>query len=129
GMLREAAALTTQIGGEVIPSDVPGNLAMGLRVPAGLPPGVVNFVTNAPEDAAIVVEALVAHPATRRVNFTGSTRVGRIIAELCARHLKPAVLELGGKAPLVVLDDADLDCAVNAAAFGAFANSGQICMS
>ncbi|MFC4299412.1 aldehyde dehydrogenase [Castellaniella hirudinis] len=181
GMLREAAALTTQIGGEVIPSDVPGNLAMGLRAPAGvvvgmapwnapvilgvravatplacgntvvlkgselcpathgliiealqaagLPAGVVNFVTNAPEDAAAVVEALVAHPATRRVNFTGSTRVGRIIAELCARHLKPAVLELGGKAPLVVLDDADLDCAVNAAAFGAFANSGQICMS
>lgn len=181
GMLREAAALTTRIGGEVIPSDVPGNLSMGLRAPAGvvvgmapwnapvilgvravatplacgntvvlkgselcpathglivealreagLPAGVVNFVTNAPEDAAAVVEALVAHPATRRVNFTGSTRVGRIIAELCARHLKPAVLELGGKAPLVVLDDADLDCAVNAAAFGAFANSGQICMS
>jgi benzaldehyde dehydrogenase (NAD) len=63
------------------------------------------------------------------VNFTGSTKVGRIIAELCARHLKPVILELGGKAPLVVLDDADLETAVNATAFGAFANSGQICMS
>ena len=90
---------------------------------------MVNFVTNAPADAAAVVEAMIAHPAVRRVNFTGSTRVGKIIAAACARHLKPAVLELGGKAPLVVLDDADLDAAVNAAAFGAFANSGQICMS
>jgi benzaldehyde dehydrogenase (NAD) len=180
-MLREAAALTTQVAGEVIPSDVPGSLAMGLRVPAGVvlgiapwnapvilavraiatplacgntvvlkgsencprthqliiealqeagfPPGVVNYVTNAPADAGAVVEAMVAHPAVRRVNFTGSTRVGRLIALTCAKYLKPVVLELGGKAPLVVLDDADLDDAVNAAAFGAFANSGQICMS
>ncbi|WP_261521409.1 aldehyde dehydrogenase [Burkholderia multivorans] len=176
--LVEAASLTTQVGGELIPSDVPGSLAMGVRQPAGvvlgiapwnapvilgtralalplacgntvvlkgselcplthglivealqdagLPPGVVNFVTNAPDDAGAVVDALIAHPAVRRVNFTGSTRVGRIVAEACARHLKPSVLELGGKAPLVVLDDADLDAAVAAAAF---ANSGQICMS
>jgi benzaldehyde dehydrogenase (NAD) len=96
---------------------------------AGLPAGVVNFVTHAATDAAAVVETMIAHPAVRRVNFTGSTRVGRIVASTCARYLKPAVLELGGKAPLVVLDDADLDDAVNAAAFGAFANSGQICMS
>ena len=180
GMLLEAAALTTQISGEVIPSDVPGNLAMAVRQPAGvvlgmapwnapiilgvraiatplacgntvvlkgselcpathglivealqdagLPAGVVNFVTNAPADAAEVVEAMIAHPAVRRVNFTGSTRVGKIIAAACARYLKPVVLELGGKAPLVVLDDADIEAAVNAAAFGAFANSGQICM-
>ena len=181
GMLVEAAALTTQINGEVIPSDVPCSLAMALRVPAGvvlgiapwnapvilgvraiatplacgntvvlkgselcpathgliiealqeagLPAGVVNFVTNAPADAAAVVEAMVAHPALRRVNFTGSTHVGRLIAQTCAKYLKPVVLELGGKAPLLVLDDADLDAAVAAAAFGAFANSGQICMS
>lgn len=181
GMIREAAALTTQIAGEVIPSDVPGSLAMGLRVPAGVvlgiapwnapvilatraiavplacgntvilkgsencprthqliveafqeagfPAGVVNYITNAPADAGAVVEAMVAHPAVRRVNFTGSTKVGRIIAMTCAKYLKPVVLELGGKAPLVVLDDADLDDAVNGAAFGAFANSGQICMS
>jgi len=72
---------------------------------------------------------LIAHRAVRRVNFTGSTRVGRIIAELCARELKPVILELGGKAPLLVLHDADLGEAVKAAAFGAFMNQGQICMS
>lgn len=181
GMIREAASLTTMIAGEVIPSDVPGSLSMGVRQPAGvvlgiapwnapiilgvraiatplacgntvilkgsencprthqliaeafveagLPAGVVNYITNAPHQAGEVVEAIVAHPAVRRVNFTGSTRVGRLIAQTCARYLKPAVLELGGKAPLVILDDADIDDAVNAAAFGCFANSGQICMS
>ncbi|WP_198086883.1 aldehyde dehydrogenase, partial [Variovorax sp. E3] len=181
GILTEAASLTTQIAGEVIPSDVPGSLAMGVRqaagvvlgiapwnapvilatraiatplacgntvvlkgselcpethaliieslIEAGLPKGVVNFVTNAPADAGAVVEAMVAHHAVRRVNFTGSTRVGRLIAQTCARYIKPAVLELGGKAPFVVLDDADVDAAVNAAIFGSFANSGQICMS
>jgi acyl-CoA reductase-like NAD-dependent aldehyde dehydrogenase len=76
-----------------------------------------------------VVEALIAHPKIRRVNFTGATRIGRIIAETAGRYLKPVLLELGGKAPLIILDDADLDEAVNAAAFGAFANAGQICMS
>lgn len=180
-MLREAAAMTTQISGEVIPSDKPGTLAMAIRQPAGvclgiapwnapvilgtralamplacgntvvlkasemcpgthrligqvlveagLPKGVVNVVTNDPKDAAAIVEALIAHPAVKRVNFTGSTKVGRIIAELSGRHLKPALLELGGKAPLVVLDDADIDAAVNAAVFGAFMHQGQICMS
>ncbi|TKT77442.1 aldehyde dehydrogenase [Aquamicrobium sp. LC103] len=180
-MLREAASMTTQISGEVIPSDVPGSFAMGIRQPvgvilaiapwnapvilgvrsiamplacgntvvlkaselcpathqliaevlkeAGVPSGVVNFITNAPDDAPEIVNALIAHPAVRRVNFTGSTRVGRVIAETAARHLKPALLELGGKAPLLVLDDADIDAAVDAAAFGAFMNQGQICMS
>ena len=74
-------------------------------------------------------EALISAPVVRRVNFTGSTRVGRVVAEIAARHLKPALLELGGKAPFVVLDDADLDEAVRAAAFSAFMNQGQICMS
>jgi acyl-CoA reductase-like NAD-dependent aldehyde dehydrogenase len=96
---------------------------------AGLPAGVLNFLTNAPQDAADVIDALIAHPAVRRINFTGSTRVGRIIAQQAAEHLKPALLELGGKAPFVVLDDADLDGAVNAAIFGAFLYQGQICMS
>lgn len=179
--LREAAAVTTQISGEVIPSDVPGNLALAVRQAAGvvlgiapwnapvilgvraialplacgntvvlkgseicpathgliiealhdagLPRGVVNFVTNAPTDASAIVEAIIAEPAVRRVNFTGSTRVGRIIATQCAKYLKPSVLELGGKAPFLVLHDADIDAAVQGAAFGAFANSGQICMS
>lgn len=180
-MLLEAASITTQIGGEVIPSNVPGSLAMAVRQPAGvvlgiapwnapvilgvraiatplacgntvvlkgselspathglivealqeagMPPGVVNFVTNAPADAGEVVEGMISHPAVRRVNFTGSTRVGAIIAQTCAKYLKQSVLELGGKAPVIVLDDADLDAAVAGVAFGAFANSGQICMS
>jgi vanillin dehydrogenase len=96
---------------------------------AGLPAGALNVVNNAPDDADRIVEALIAHPAVRRVNFTGSTRVGRVIAETCARHLKRCLLELSGKAPLIVLDDADLDEAVKAAAFGAFFHQGQICMS
>src|SRR3954452_24527172 len=181
GMLREAASLTTQITGEIIPSDKPGCLAMSVRQPAGVclgiapwnapiilgvravatalacgntvvlkaseicpgthrligevfkdagfPPGVVNVLTNAPADAPALVERLIANPAVRRINFTGSTRVGRVIAEVAGRHLKPALLELGGKAPLVVLDDADLDAAVAAVAFGAFINQGQVCMS
>ncbi|HEY6465742.1 MAG TPA: aldehyde dehydrogenase [Candidatus Acidoferrales bacterium] len=181
GMLREAASLTTQVTGEVIPSDIPGSYAFSVRQPAGvvlgiapwnapvilgvralatplacgntvvlkaseicpathslivevleeagLPPGTVNLITNAPADAPRIVESLIAHPAVRRVNFTGSTKVGKIVSEIAGRHLKPALLELGGKAPLVILDDADLDAAVNAAAFGAFANQGQICMS
>jgi acyl-CoA reductase-like NAD-dependent aldehyde dehydrogenase len=180
-MLREAAAMTTQITGEVIPSDKPGFIAMAVRQPAGvcvgiapwnapvilgvravamplacgntvvlksaemcpmthwliasvlraagLPAGAINVVSNAPADAKAVVDALIAHPAVRRVNFTGSTRVGRLIAQSCALHLKRVLLELGGKAPFIVLDDADLDEAVKAAAFGAFMNQGQICMS
>ena len=76
-----------------------------------------------------MVNELIAHPAVRRVNFTGSTRVGRLIAEQAARHLKRVLLELGGKAPMVVLPDADLDEAVAAAKFGAFMHQGQICMS
>jgi vanillin dehydrogenase len=180
-MLREAAAQTYAVGGEVIPSDVPGALSTGVRQPAGVvvgmapwnapvilstravaaplafgntvvlkaseqcprthaavvqaladagvPAGVVNFVIHAAEDAPDVVDELIAHPAVRRVNFTGSTRVGRIIAAKCAEHLTRCVLELGGKAPQIVLADANLEAAADAASFGAFMNSGQICMS
>ncbi|MFF4898179.1 aldehyde dehydrogenase family protein [Streptomyces sp. NPDC001068] len=95
---------------------------------AGPPDGVFNLVTNAPQDAPAVVDALIAHPAVRRVHFTGSTRVGRIIAEKAAAHLKRVVLELGGKAPMLVLADADLEQAVSVAAFSSFANSGQGCI-
>lgn len=96
---------------------------------AGAPEGVVNLITNAPEDAAEVVEALIVHPKTAMLNFTGSTRVGRIIAETAGRHLKRSVLELGGKAPQLVFADANLAEAAAAAAFGAFINQGQVCMS
>src|SRR6185437_1060385 len=87
---------------------------------AGLGEGVVNVVTHDPKDAEAIAEALISHHAVKRVNFTGSTRVGKIIAGIAAKYLKPALL---------VLDDADLDAAVDATVFGAFANSGQICMS
>ena len=96
---------------------------------AGLPAGVLNFITNATDDAPEVIDALIAHKAIRRVNSTGSTRVGRIIAEKSARHLKRCLLELGGKSPLVVLRDANIDAAVKAAVFGSFLYQGQICMS
>ncbi|WP_127358421.1 aldehyde dehydrogenase family protein [Actinacidiphila soli] len=109
-------------------------LACGLFVAdvlkkAGLPDGVLNVVTNAPEDAAEVAEALVSDPRVRAVNFTGSTNIGRIIGTHAATHLKPAVLELGGKNAIIVLDDADVDYAVDAVTFGVFMNAGQICMS
>ena len=96
---------------------------------AGLPKGAINLLTNDPKDAAEVVEELIAHPAVQRISFTGSTRVGRIVAETAARHLKRVLLELGGKTPLVVLADADLERAVAAANFGSFMHQGQICMS
>lgn len=180
-LLIEAAALTTQISGEVLPSNKPGTLSLAIRQPAGVclgiapwnspiilavraiamplacgntvilkaseltpgthsllgdvfaeagfPAGVVNVITNAPKDAGQIGEALIGHPAVRRINFTGSTHVGRIIAGIAARYLKPVLLELGGKSPLIVLNDADLDGAVNAAIFGAFIFQGQVCMS
>jgi benzaldehyde dehydrogenase (NAD) len=181
GIVREAAALTTQITGEVIPSDKPGLLSLALREPvgvvlgiaswnapvilgcraiatplacgntvilkasercprtqgliveafdaAGFPKGVVNLVTNDPAEAGEVIGALIDHPAIRRISFTGSTAIGRLVAIRAAENLKPLLLELGGKAPLIVLEDADLDEAVKAAAFGAFMNAGQICIS
>jgi acyl-CoA reductase-like NAD-dependent aldehyde dehydrogenase len=96
---------------------------------AGLPPGVLNIVTHAPGAAAPVGAALIEHPAVRRLNFTGSSAVGRIIAEAAGRQLKRVVLELGGNNPLIVLADADVEYAVNASAFGSFLHQGQICMS
>ncbi|WP_037200608.1 aldehyde dehydrogenase [Rhizobium rhizogenes] len=96
---------------------------------AGFPAGALNFITNDPKDAPQVVDALIAHPAVRRINFTGSTHVGRIIAEKAGRQLKRCILELGDKSPLVVLEDANVDHAVAAGIFGAFLYQGQICMS
>ena len=96
---------------------------------AGLPPGVLNVVTSTREDAEEVGDEMIANPAVRRISFTGSTEVGRIIAEKAGRHLKRALLELGGKDPLIILDDADLDYAADAAAWGAFLHQGEICMS
>ncbi len=96
---------------------------------AGLPEGTLTCVVSAADAAHDTMVELIAHPCIRRVNFTGSTRVGRAVAMEAARHLKPCLLELSGKAPLIVLHDADLDAAVEAACFGAYFNQGQICMS
>jgi acyl-CoA reductase-like NAD-dependent aldehyde dehydrogenase len=106
-----------------------GLLLADVLAEAGLPAGVLNVVTNDVGDAGNVVAALIADPRVRMVNFTGSTNVGRIIGVQAAQHLKPAVLELGGKNPLIILEDADPDLAVDATVFGAFMNSGQLCMS
>ena len=102
---------------------------MAALLEAGLPAGALNLLTNDPADASEVVGRLIDDRRTAHINFTGSTRVGRIIAARAAGQFKRTLLELGGKAPLVVLDDADLDAAAAAANFGAFMNSGQICMS
>src|SRR5215207_6196178 len=182
GLLRQAAALAYSPIGQILPADLPGAMAMGLRRPvgvvgaifpwnaalilsargiaaplalgntvvakpseespfvggllwgeifaeAGLPDGVLNIVTHAPGEAGPIGEELVEHPAVRRINFTGSTATGRKLAEAAGRNLKRMVLELGGDNPLLVLDDADLDYAVDASAFGAYLHQGQICMS
>ncbi len=96
---------------------------------AGLPEGVLNIVTHAPGAAGPIGEAFTSHPAVRRINFTGSTATGRRLAEAAGKNLKRVVLELGGYNPLIVLADAEVEYAVNAAAFGAFLHQGQICMS
>ena len=182
GLFRQAAALAYSPIGQIIPSDHPGTLAMGMRKPvgvvaaiapwnaalilsarsiaaplalgntvvlkpselspysggllwgeifeeAGLPAGVLNIVTHAPGEAAPIGDELVENPAVRRINFTGSTETGRRLAAAAGQQLKRVVLELGGSNPMIVLDDADLDYAVNASTFGAFLHQGQICMS
>jgi acyl-CoA reductase-like NAD-dependent aldehyde dehydrogenase len=111
-------------------SPIVGGLIWGeIFSEAGLPAGVLNIVTHAPGEAGPIGDELVENPAVRRINFTGSTAVGRKLAEAAGRNLKRVVLELGGYNPLLVLADADLDYAVNASAFGAFLHQGQICMS
>jgi acyl-CoA reductase-like NAD-dependent aldehyde dehydrogenase len=96
---------------------------------AGLPDGVLNLIAHKPSDAAAVTRHLIEHPSVKKVNFTGSTMVGKIIAKLAGENLKPVLLELGGKAPAIVLDDADLELAAMECAVGSFLHSGQICMS
>ena len=87
---------------------------------AGLPKGVLNIISHRPQDAAAVTTALIEHPAVKKINFTGSTAVGSIIAQTAAKHVKPVLMELGGKASTLVLDDADIKRAAHASALGAF---------
>jgi acyl-CoA reductase-like NAD-dependent aldehyde dehydrogenase len=180
-MMREAAAITTQINGEIIPSDISGNLAMATRQPLGVilgiapwnapvilgvrsvavplacgntvilkgsevcpktyeliskifrkadfGDGVIQIINTSPEDTPNLMEMVISHPLIKKINFTGSTKNGKKIAEAAAKYLKPVVLELGGNAPLIILDDADIEEAVNASVFGSFVNQGQVCMS
>ncbi|MBR1177020.1 aldehyde dehydrogenase family protein [Bradyrhizobium sp. KB893862 SZCCT0404] len=180
--LREAAALTSQAVGEILPSNVPGKvntvqrkaagvvgvispwnfplylslrgfiyalalgntavikpsedspLTGGLMIAdwfaeAGFPAGTINVVTCDRQRAAEVGGKLINDPRIARISFTGSTAVGREVAKACAAQLKRVILEMGGKNPILVLDDADVDYAVNVAFFGAFLHQGQICMS
>jgi aldehyde dehydrogenase (NAD+) len=182
GLFRQAAGAAYAPLGQILPTDMPGAMAMAVRKPvgvvaaiapwnaalilsarsiaaplvfgntvvlkpseespfsggllwgeifaeAGLPAGVLNIVTHGPGEAGPIGDELVENPKVRRINFTGSTATGRRIAEAAGRNLKRVLLELGGQNPLIVLDDADLDYAVDAAAFGAFLHQGQICMS
>lgn len=92
---------------------------------AGLPPGLLQVLPG----GADVGEAMITHPLVRVISFTGSTNAGRRVGELAGKHLKRAHLELGGNSALIVLDDADLDAAVNLAAWGSFFHQGQICMT
>ncbi|KAI2788818.1 Vanillin dehydrogenase [Penicillium oxalicum] len=96
---------------------------------AGLPAGCLNVLYHQTSDAAAVTNTLIAHPYVRKINFTGSTHVGSIIASTAGKYIKPVLLELGGKASAIVLDDADLDKAAMNCALGSFMHSGQICMS
>jgi acyl-CoA reductase-like NAD-dependent aldehyde dehydrogenase len=96
---------------------------------AGLPAGCLQTIIHRPTDAAKVTSALISHPAIKKVNFTGSTAVGAIIASQCGKFLKPCVMELGGKAPSIVCEDANIQTAALQCALGSFLHAGQICMS
>lgn len=96
---------------------------------AGLPAGVFNVVTCSRDSVQAVGDVLVTSPEVGGISFTGSTAVGRQIARDGAYHLKTVAMELGGKDALIILDDADMERAVDAATFGTFMNQGQICMS
>ncbi|QPC72190.1 hypothetical protein HYE68_002942 [Fusarium pseudograminearum] len=96
---------------------------------AGLPNGCLNLIFHKPEDAPLITEALIAHPAIKHINFTGSTQVGSMISIEAAKHLKPILMELGGKGNAIVLKDANLEVAATQCAIGAFFNAGQVCMS
>ena len=93
---------------------------------AGVPPGVVNLVYGKP---AVISEYLIAHPAIRLVTFTGSVPVGKHLAALCGRHMKPAIMELGGNSPVIVWEDADADVLATRSVAAKSRNAGQVCVS
>ncbi|MGW2840044.1 aldehyde dehydrogenase family protein [Streptomyces sp. NPDC001493] len=105
---------------------VGGTLIAKIFEDAGLPAGLLNVVVT---DIAEIGDALLEHPVPQVISFTGSDKVGRHVATVGAAHLKRVVLELGGNSALIVLDDADIDYAVDAAVFSRFVHQGQVCMA
>ncbi|WP_316311292.1 aldehyde dehydrogenase family protein, partial [Clavibacter michiganensis] len=91
-----------------------------------LPAGLLNVVIT---DIAEIGDAFIEHPIPKVISFTGSDKVGRHVATVCASHFKRSVLELGGNSAIVVLDDADIDYAVDAAVFSRYVHPGQVCMA
>jgi aldehyde dehydrogenase (NAD+) len=125
-----APALATG-NGVVLKPDLQTMISGGLFIgkifeDAGIPKGLLNVTVCSSSE---IKDAFVEHPIPQIISFTGSTRVGRHIGELCGRHLKRVALELGGNNAMIVLKDADIERAASSAAFGKFLNSGQICMS
>ncbi|KPA93108.1 MULTISPECIES: NAD-dependent succinate-semialdehyde dehydrogenase [Pseudomonas] len=110
------------------PEETPASPAALLRafVDAGVPPGVVGLVFG---DPAQISSYLIAHPVVRKVTFTGSTPVGKHLAALAGQHMKRATMELGGHAPVIIAEDADVEAAVKAMAGAKFRNAGQVCIS
>lgn len=103
-----------------------GTLVAKIFEDAGLPGGLLNVVVT---DIAEIGDAFIEHPVPKVISFTGSDKVGRHVATVCASHFKRAVLELSGNSALVVLDDADIDYAVDAAVFSRYVHQGQVCMA
>lgn len=110
------------------PEETPASPAELIRafVDAGIPAGVVNLVYGVPAE---ISEYLIPHPVIRKISFTGSTPIGKQLAMLAAQHMKLATMELGGHAPAIIFDDANIDKAVNILAGSKFRNAGQVCVS
>ncbi len=96
---------------------------------AGIPPGVFNIVTGDADDAPVIGREMTSNPTVRKVGFTGSTAVGKLLMEQCSQTVKKVSLELGGNAPFIVFDDANLDAAIAGAMRAKFRNAGQVCIS
>lgn len=110
------------------PEETPASCAALVQayVDAGLPPGVLNLVFGVPAE---ISEYLIPHPIIRKISFTGSTPVGKHLAALAGKHMKRVTMELGGHAPAIVFDDADVDTAVKILSANKFRNAGQVCVS
>ena len=126
---KASAALAT--GCSIIikgPEDTPGSCAQLIKafVDAGVPAGVIQLVYGVPSE---ISEYLIPHPIIKKVTFTGSTPVGKQLAALAGAHMKRVTMELGGHAPAIVFEDADLEQAVNVLGANKFRNAGQVCVA